>query len=115
VLLSEQNREVSVVTRRIAKLLVEIVIGPVFIVGAMFFISLVYYAPAAVLNIGAQQAAQNQSTTDQQQCNQRVDAQKKAEVDTLQTAFLEEKKHLTPLALPTATARSPSEKFRRLS
>jgi hypothetical protein len=114
-LFPETTRErptVSVMIRRAFRVLAGVTIGPILIVGVMFIVSLVYYAPTALMQntvtTDVQKATQQQSTTDQQQCqstlkvqetscNQRLDAQKKAQVDTLEKAFLEQKKHLRKL------------------
>ena len=49
-----QDAEMS---RRIARLIVGAIVGPIAVVGAMFLISLFYYAPSSVLQNSASQAA----------------------------------------------------------
>jgi hypothetical protein len=46
-------------SRRIAQLVVSAIVGPIAVVGAMFLISLFYYAPSAVLESTANEAAKN--------------------------------------------------------
>jgi hypothetical protein len=100
--------------RRIARLFVELVIGPLVIVGGMFVVSLIYYAPKSFLTqtsaTVAQNARQEQQAADANQCRSQVAGltsqittlqgqlqTKQKQFDLEEKSFVEEKKRIGKL------------------
>jgi len=58
--------------KRMARLIVEVVFAPLVIIGAMFVISVVYYAPSALLQETATNAATKAGTSADKGCRQQL-------------------------------------------